>query len=75
MWRRKPDLLCSFVNFPVQREADQQSEGGLGFGGAGRWRNSRSGAGGVTAREGAPEGGDPETPGSDTEPAFRNTGS
>lgn len=52
----------------VQREVDQQPEGGLWSGLAGWGLGWGSGAGGTAAREGAPERGDPEATGPGAHP-------
>lgn len=68
-------FLIVFLNGPlVQREVDQQSEGGIWSGHSGRERGHDSGAGGSAPREGNTEGGDPKTAGASAHTSDRNPG-
>lgn len=58
----------------VQREADQQPEGGFWSGRDGQQRDFGSGDGGAATREGASEGGDPEAAGTSERAAGRSPG-
>lgn len=65
--------LLSHVSL-VQREANQQSKGGIWSGFIGWQRGSDHGAGGSAAREGNAEGGDPKAAGAAADASSGDTG-
>lgn len=65
--------LLSHVSL-VQREANQQSKGGIWSGFIGWQRGSDHGAGGSAAREGNAEGGDPKAAGAAANASSGDTG-
>lgn len=67
-------MVKLFLNPLVQREVDQQSEGGIWSGHTGWQRGHGSGAGGSPSREGTAAGGDPKIPGATAHTSDRNTG-